>query len=70
MTETDISSEENRTYHYANGDTFTIEAPVKLVVTDTGSHRVVASDRRTYRPTPGWVSISWKPRDGAPAFVA
>jgi hypothetical protein len=66
----DISSEANRTYHYADGVTFTIDAPYKLHVTDTGSHRVVAQDGRTYRPERGWLAISWQPREGAPEFVA
>ena len=69
MTELDLTTEANRTYHYPAGD-FTIEAPQKLTVTDTGSHRVVAEDGRTYRPERGWLAISWLPREGKPAFVA
>lgn len=66
----DITSEIDRTYHYPGDKTFTILAPRQLFVTDTGSHRVVAEDGRTYRPERGWLAISWQPRDGCPAFVA
>lgn len=66
----DISSEVDRTYHYADGASFTIKAPLELHVLETGSHRVVASDGRTYRPERGWLSISWQPREGQPPFVA
>jgi hypothetical protein len=66
----DITSEAERTYHYADGTTFTIEEPYKLHVTESGSHRVIAQNGRTYRPERGWVAISWLPRDGQPAFVA
>jgi hypothetical protein len=68
-----ISSEAARTYHYANGQTFTITAPTELhVITDERgtSHRVVASDGQTYRPERGWLAISWLPVSGGPAFVA
>lgn len=67
----DISTEERRTYTYANGDTFTIENPKELhLIDDVASHRIVDADGVTHRPERGWVGISWKPRDGAPAFVA
>lgn len=65
-----ITSEANRTYHYPDGSAFTIEAPYKLYVTDSGSHRVVAQDGRTYRPERGWIAISWQPKPDAPEFVA
>ena len=70
MKELDISSESERAYHYAEGRTFSIDSPKTLFITDTGSHRVVANDGRTYRPERGWLAISWLPRAGAPAFVA
>jgi hypothetical protein len=66
----DITSEANRTYHYPDGSTFTIDGPYKLHVTDSGSHRVVGTDGRTYRPERGWVAISWLPKPDQPAFVA
>ncbi len=69
----DVSSEASRTYHYANGATFEIVAPVLVHVIEDEkgvSHRVEASDGRTYRPERGWVGISWLPKPGEPAFVA
>ena len=66
----DISSEQGRTYHYDEGRVVTIEDPQAFHITDTGSHRVITKGGRTYRPTPGWLAISWMPHEGAPAFIA
>ena len=70
MTELDITSESERAYHYPDGSRFVIEAPCKLHVLETGSHRVIGQDGRTYRPERGWIGISWLPREGQPAFIA
>lgn len=66
----DISSEEFREYIYGDGNVLLIVSPKTLFITETGSHRVVAADGRTYRPTPDYLGIAWKPREGRPAFVA
>lgn len=69
----DISSEEYRVYTYASGVTFRIDDPAELHVIedDKGTtHRVVDKAGMTHRPERGWIGISWKPRDGQPAFVA
>jgi hypothetical protein len=69
----DITSEEYRTYTYPDGSTFSIEDPAQLhVLTDEKgtSHRVIDKAGVTHRPERGWLGISWKPRDGQPAFVA
>ena len=69
----DITSEAFRTYTFADGSTFTIEQPAELHIIDDErgtSHRVIDKEGVTHRPTRGWVGISWKPRDGEPAFVA
>ncbi len=73
MNSIDISSEEFRVYTYANGSTFRIEDPRELyVITDErgATHRVIDEAGMTHRPERGWVGISWKPREGKPAFVA
>jgi hypothetical protein len=74
MTEAlDITSEESRIYTYPNGDTFTITRPESLhVLSDEKgvSHRVIDKAGVTHRPERGWIAISWKPREGQPAFVA
>lgn len=66
----DITSEEYRVYTYADGRRFTIVDPVSLFVLASDNHRVVDKAGVTHRPTRNWVGLSWKPRDGEPAFVA
>lgn len=66
----DISSETYRIYTYPNGSKLRIDAPENLYILANDSHRVIDMDGVTHRPTPGFLSISWKPRPGAPAFVA
>jgi hypothetical protein len=66
----DLTSERYRNYTYPDGVTFRITAPVALYITADGSHRVVDAAGVTHRPTRGFVGISWKPKDGQPAFVA
>lgn len=69
MTETDISSEEYRLYTYPDGSKFRIEAPLRVFVTESGSHRVIDAAGLTHRPTPGYIGLTWKSRPGEPAFV-
>jgi hypothetical protein len=69
----DITSEAQRTYTYPNGDKFVIDEPAELHVIDDDrgtTHRVIDKAGVTHRPERGWVGISWKPREGQPAFVA
>lgn len=68
----DISSEQFRIYTYGDGSTFRIDNPKMLFVEggSFSSHRVIDADGVTHRPERGFVGISWKPRDGEPAFVA
>lgn len=66
----DISSEAFRVYTYPNGAKLRIDAPESLFVLAGDSHRIIDADGITHRPTPGFLSIAWKPRPGAPAFVA
>lgn len=71
----DISSEEWRAYTYPNGTEARIDSPVTLYVIRDDlrggvTHRVIDADGVTHRPERGWVKISWKPKAGAPAFVA
>lgn len=74
MTKTiDISSEAHRVYAYGNGATFRIDEPAELhILADENgtTHRVIDKAGVTHRPERGWVGISWRPLDGAPAFVA
>jgi hypothetical protein len=66
----DISSEKCRCYHYNDGQKYRIDYPKRLYLLKGGSHRVVDESGTTHRPTPGWLAISWTPKDGQPAFVA
>jgi len=66
----DISSEDYRTYSYANGAKFRINRPVTLYLLADGGHRVVDKDGVTHRPERGYLGISWKSKDGQPPFVA
>lgn len=69
----DISSEEDRQYHYRDGSTFSVPTPIRLdiIEDDRGvTHRVISQDGRTYRPERGWVGIAWTPKTDAPAYVA
>lgn len=68
--EVDISSELFRVYTYANGAKLRISEPKTLYILPGDSHRIVDTDGMTHRPTPGFLSIAWKPRPGEPAFVA
>lgn len=65
----DISSEQYREYSYPDGSKFRIDGPIALHIVD-GSHRVIDADGVTHRPERGYIGISWKPKAGAPAFVA
>lgn len=66
----DISSEQFRVYAYPNGHRYRITHPERLYVLPNGSHRVIDSEGMVHRPTPDWLAISWKPKPGAPEFVA
>lgn len=69
----DITSEVYREYHYiveGSRGVYVIHSPVNVTVMENGSHRVVDSSGITHRPTPGFIAINWKPKDGSPAFVA
>lgn len=69
-TTVDISSEEYRRYTYPDGSSFTVRQPLRLTITGSGSHRVEDMQGETHRPSPNYIAISWKPKAGAPAFVA
>jgi hypothetical protein len=64
----DISSEEYRTYHYADGSMVVLVKPIALAVTQTG-HRVLTADGESHYIMAGFQRISWKSAEGAPHFV-
>ena len=66
----DITSEQYRIYAYKDGGRYRINNPDRLYVLESGSHRVIDGDGVVHRPERGWLAISWKPKAGAPEFVA
>jgi hypothetical protein len=66
----DISSESNRKYHFANGNTLYISQPLWLHVSASGGHRLFSADEICYyiQPKEGWY-IEWTVKDGQPHFV-
>lgn len=72
-TETDISMEERREYVTRGGAVYRIDRPIKLHITDTGSHRVVDAEGMVHRPPKfegNEYAVRWKPMAGQPDFVA
>lgn len=64
----DISNEVSRTYHFPNGETYTINWPLKLNVKNkvTGdSHRVIADNGIGHYVRAGWLAISWQVKNSA-----
>ena len=63
MTETPITTEEWREYHYADSASYRVTKPVRLwrkKDADGDSHRVLDADGVTHCPKRGWLAISWK----------
>lgn len=65
----DITSELFREYIYPNGAKIRIEFPLKLSVAQNNAHRVFDINGLSYYIPPGWISIVWKARPGAPSFI-
>lgn len=60
--------EEYREYVYGDGSSFRINKPRELYIFEGKSgwtQRVVDSKGRCWRPTPGWLAITWK-QEGKP----
>jgi hypothetical protein len=64
----DISSEEYRTYHFDTGLTFTINNPLYLHVSDSGSHRIL-DEQGVSHYVSSILHLSWKVKSGQPSFV-
>ena len=65
----DITSELFREYIYPNGAKIRIENPIKLSVAQNNAHRLFDMNGLSYYIPPGWISIVWKARPGAPNFI-
>lgn len=66
---TDISSEQYREYNFGTEKLVRIENPLQLKVSG-GGHRVLDAQGISHYIPKGWFHLSWKARDGQPAFVA
>jgi hypothetical protein len=64
---TDISSEEYRTYEFAEGST-TINEPISLSVSENG-HRVLDASGKSHYIPKTWLRLEWKAKAGQPHFV-
>lgn len=72
----DISCELYREYVYIEGDRISklrVDLPVKLNVSPSTmgghAHRIVTENGHGIYVAPGWRSIEWKPKPGAPCFT-
>lgn len=66
---TDISTERWRRYHYADGSQLFINKPLKLHVSESGGHRIFATDGISRYIKPEWRHIEWMAKDGKPHFI-
>jgi hypothetical protein len=56
----DVSRENVRIYYFKDGSQFQIDRPVKMAVSKSGSHRVLAENGRTYWVRGDFIAISWE----------
>jgi len=65
----DISSEAERVYTFPNGQTYRVDHPERLHVSDSGGHRLFDGEHCHYvQPKEGW-AIRWRVKDNEPHFV-
>lgn len=65
----DISTEQRRTYTFADGAKVVIEAPMQLI-TSEGGHRIADAKGNGHYVPKGWVHLTWENKPGAQAIVA
>ena len=64
----DINDEEYRVYHWADGFSVRIDAPLKLYVSKNG-HRVLDSSGISHYIVSGWRHLEWKTKEGKSPFL-
>ena len=64
----DLRHEEARKYHYRDGHVVEIEMPARLIITETGEHRIVDVANVGIVVAPGWDRIDVYPRFGRAPF--
>ena len=65
----DISFEMFREYIYPSGSKIVINNPLRLSVAKNNAHRLFDLNGLSYYIPPGWISIIWKAKPGAPNFI-
>jgi len=65
----DISSEVSRTYEFANGAKVTINNPLKIHISPSGSARVFDAQGVSHYIPAGFIHLFWTVKEGQPNFV-
>ena len=65
----DISSEQYREYNFGKNGFVKINNPLKLNVSASGGHRLYDASGQSHYIPAGWISVSWKSKEGLPNFV-
>lgn len=63
-----LTSEQYRTYHYPDFD-YTVELPHYLILSESGSHRVLDAAGVSHWIASGFKAISWKVKEGEKHFT-
>lgn len=64
----DITSEEYRIYSFSDMK-IKIDQPIKVLVSHSGSHRVLDASGKSHWISAGFKHIEWKAKDGEANFV-
>jgi hypothetical protein len=64
----DLNSEQSRTYDFGDGNTVTVDEPLKLNVSKSGGHRIFDAFGISHYIPGGWVHLSWVVKPGKPHF--
>lgn len=68
MKNLDITSEQYRTYHYPDFD-YTVQLPQYVILSDSGTHRVLDAEGVSHWIAAGFKAISWKVKEGEKNFT-
>lgn len=63
----DISTENERTYFFENGEAYKIQNPKSVMISESGSHRVIAEDGGHW-VAPTFNAIHWVPKNPDKVF--
>jgi len=66
----DISSEKYRVYRFPDQEIVEVHEPLRLLISDSGGHRVFDNSGQCHYIPAGWIHIRWVPKEGQPHFVA